>query len=184
MYLDGMKLPMAFLLIVGMVVLAGCVEPTTVQPPTTVPGQVGGANTPQGTVATSSGDMSSVKSKLEALDTRLGGLETKVRNHNTPPSSGITVHFVTIENGKFYPDLIATYEGDNVKLNIINKDAVDHAFIIDALGGVNIQAPAGTSSGVKDLIPMDRKLPAGIYRFYSADVSDPRSGGYLVVLKS
>lgn len=147
-------------------------------------GQVGMMGTVQGNMNTMMGDMSGVKAKLGAVDTRLGDLETKVRDHNTPPSSGITTHFVTIESGKFYPDLIATYEGDNVKLNIINKDAVDHAFVIDALGGVNIQAPAGNSSGVKDLIPMNRKLNAGIYRFYSPDVSDPRSGGYLVVLKS
>lgn len=150
-------------------------------------GQVGMMGTVQGNMNTLMGDMSGVKSKLGTVDTRLGDLETKVRGHNTPPNSGITAHFLTIENGKFYPDLIATYEGDNVKVNIMNKDAVDRTFTIDALGGVNIKIPAGNASGVKDLIPMTQKLNAGIYRFYSvgdAPVGEPRAGGYLVVLKS
>ncbi|MEK6977517.1 MAG: hypothetical protein AABX40_03845, partial [Candidatus Hydrothermarchaeota archaeon] len=136
------------------------------------------------------GDASGLKSKLGTLDTRLGDLEAKVRGHNTPPGTGggIVVHFLTIENGNFYPDQVVAYEGDVVRVNIINKDLVDHAFVIDALGGVNIKAPANGSSGVKDIVPGSfegtRKLNAGVYRFYSPDVGIPMAGGYLVVLRS
>lgn len=147
--------------------------------------QVGDVSAIQGSVNTISNDLSGANAKLGTLDMRLGDLESKFKRFSTPPGTGggITTHVLTVENGKFYPVLIAAYEGDNVKVNIVNKDAVDRTFTIDAMGGVNILVPAGNASGVKDLIPMTQKLSAGIYRFYSVgDV--PTSGGYLVVLKS
>lgn len=171
----------------GVAVVAILIALAAIWNSTSMAGQIGMMGAVQGNMNTLMGDMSGAKGKLGTVDMRLGDLEAKVRGHNTPPYQGITVHFLTIENGKFYPDLIATYEGDNVKVNIVNKDAVERTFTIDALGGVNIKVPAGNASGVKDIIPMTAKLNAGIYRFYSvgdAPAGEPRAGGYLVVLRS